>query len=121
MLVLAALPVDPGRVSAAEAAVFRILNVVEVLPFALIWPVMQLGNLLVVPAAALLAADLRRWWLAGAPPGPARTARQPHRPAAALPGGRSCGTVAAVTPCRGDGHADVPPRAPASSAPRSSA
>jgi len=64
VLVLAALPVDPHRVSAAEAAVFRALNGVDVLPFALVWPVMQLGNLLVVPAAALLAAALRRWWLA---------------------------------------------------------
>ena len=64
MLVLAALPVDPHRVSAAEAAVFRALNGVDVLPFALVWPVMQLGNLMVVPAAALLAAALRRWWLA---------------------------------------------------------
>jgi undecaprenyl-diphosphatase len=51
-------------VSAAEAAVFRALNGVDVLPFALVWPVMQLGNLMVVPAAALLAAALRRWWLA---------------------------------------------------------
>jgi undecaprenyl-diphosphatase len=64
VLVLAALPVDPHRVSAPEASVFRVLNGVDVLPFALVWPVMQLGNLLVVPAAALLAAALRRWWLA---------------------------------------------------------
>jgi membrane-associated phospholipid phosphatase len=64
VLVLAALPVDADRVSAAEAAVFRVLNGVDVLPFALVWPVMQLGNLLVVPAATLLAAALRRWWLA---------------------------------------------------------
>ena len=63
VLVLAALPVD-HRVSAAEAAAFRALNGVDVLPFALVWPVMQLGNLMVVPAAALLAAALRRWWLA---------------------------------------------------------
>jgi membrane-associated phospholipid phosphatase len=64
LLVLAALPVDTGRVSAPETAVFRVVNGVDVLPFALVWPVMQLGNLLVVPAAALLAAAVRRWWLA---------------------------------------------------------
>ncbi len=64
VLALAALPVDAHGVSAAEAAVFRVLNDVDVLPFALVWPVMQLGNLLVVPAAGLLAAALRRWWLA---------------------------------------------------------
>ena len=52
LLVLAALPVDADRVSAAEAAVFRALNGVDVLPFVLVWPVMQLGNVLVVPAAA---------------------------------------------------------------------
>jgi len=63
-LVLAALPVDRGSVSDAEAAVFGVLNGYDVLPFALIWPVMQLGNVLVVPASALLAAALRRWWLA---------------------------------------------------------
>ncbi len=64
LLLLAALPVDASRVSAAETAVFRPLNGVDVLPFAVIWPVMQLGNVLVVPSAALLAAVLRRWWLA---------------------------------------------------------
>ena len=63
-LVLAALPVDRRSVSDAEAAVFGVLNGYDVLPFALIWPVMQLGNVLVVPASALLAAALRRWWLA---------------------------------------------------------
>jgi undecaprenyl-diphosphatase len=64
-LVLAALPVDASRVSAPETGVFRVLNAVDVLPFVLVWPVMQLGNVLVVPATALLAAALRRWRLAG--------------------------------------------------------
>jgi undecaprenyl-diphosphatase len=64
VLVLAALPVHPDRVSGAEAAVFRVLNGTTVLPFALVWPVMQLGNVLVVPASAVVAAILRRWWLA---------------------------------------------------------
>lgn len=64
LLVLAALPVERARVGAAEAAVFGVLNDGTVLPFWLVWPVMQLGNLLVVPAAAVLAAGLRRWRLA---------------------------------------------------------
>ena len=34
------------------------------LPFVVVWPVMQLGNFLVVPVAALVAAAFRRWWLA---------------------------------------------------------
>ena len=64
VLVLAALPVHRTSVSPAEAAVFRVLNGTTVLPFALVWAVMQLGNVLVVPASAALAAAFRRWWLA---------------------------------------------------------
>lgn len=66
LLVLAALPVDRARVGAAETAVFRVVNDETVLPFWVVWPLMQLGNLLVVPAAAVLAAILRRWRLAAA-------------------------------------------------------
>lgn len=66
LLVLAALPVDRARVGAAETAVFRVVNDETVLPFWVVWPLMQLGNLLVVPAAAVLAAVLRRWRLAAA-------------------------------------------------------
>ena len=64
VLVLAALPVDPGHVPAAEAAVFRVLNATTVLPFVVVWPVMQFGNLLVVPVAVAAAAAVRRWRLA---------------------------------------------------------
>jgi membrane-associated phospholipid phosphatase len=64
-LLLAALPVEPDRVVDAEAAVFRVLNGTTVLPFVLVWPVMQLGNFLVVPTAALVAGAFRRWRLAG--------------------------------------------------------
>lgn len=64
LLLLAALPVQPDRVPDAEAAVFRVLNGTTVLPFVVVWPVMQLGNVLVVPAATLLAAAFRRWRLA---------------------------------------------------------
>lgn len=65
VLVLAAVPVDADRVAGAEAAVFRVLNGTTVLPFVFVWPVMQLGNLLVVPAAGLVAVAFRRWRLAG--------------------------------------------------------
>jgi undecaprenyl-diphosphatase len=66
MLVMAALPVDADRVPDAEAAVFRVLNGTTVLPFVLVWPVMQLGNVLVVPVSAGVAAVLRLWRLAAA-------------------------------------------------------
>jgi membrane-associated phospholipid phosphatase len=64
LLVAAALPVDRSSVQPAEAGLFALLNGTTVLPFVVVWPVMQLGNALVVPASALLAAAFRRWWLA---------------------------------------------------------
>jgi undecaprenyl-diphosphatase len=64
LLVMASLPVHSDHVSDAEAAVFRVLNGTTVLPFVVVWPVMQLGNVLVVPASAAVAAFLRRWRLA---------------------------------------------------------
>jgi undecaprenyl-diphosphatase len=53
VLVLAAMPVEATRVSPAGTAVFGAVNGVDVAPFILGWPVMQRGNLLVVPATAL--------------------------------------------------------------------
>jgi undecaprenyl-diphosphatase len=44
LLALAALPIDADRVSDAETAVFRAINGPTVLPFLLVWPFMQLGN-----------------------------------------------------------------------------
>ena len=64
VLLLSAWPVDAGRVPGAEAAVFRVLNGTTVLPFVIVWPVMQLGNVAVVPLSAFLAAAFRRWRLA---------------------------------------------------------
>ena len=64
LLLVAALPVDPDHVPDAESAVFRVVNGTTVLPFVLVWPVMQLGNVLVVPASVLVAAAFRRWRLA---------------------------------------------------------
>jgi membrane-associated phospholipid phosphatase len=63
-LLIAAIPVDPVRVPEAEAGVFRVLNGTTVLPFVLVWVVMQLGNVAVVPISALVAGWLRRWRLA---------------------------------------------------------
>ena len=53
VLVLAALPVERTHVDPAEADVFHAVNGVDVVPFVLVWPVMQLGNVLVVPASAV--------------------------------------------------------------------
>ena len=64
LLLLVAQAVDPEHVPGTEAAVFRFLNGTTVLPFVVVWPVMQLGNVLVVPATTLLAAAFRRWRLA---------------------------------------------------------
>ena len=64
VLVLASLPVQHHSVSGAETAVFRVLNSVGVLPFVLVWPLMQLGNVVVVPVSAAVAAAFRRWRLA---------------------------------------------------------
>jgi membrane-associated phospholipid phosphatase len=64
-LVLCALPVHADRVGAAEADAFRLVNDLPSLPFPLVWVPMQLGNLLVVPAAVLVALAFRRLRLAG--------------------------------------------------------
>jgi undecaprenyl-diphosphatase len=64
ILVVAAIPVAPRAVGAPETAVFHAVNGTTVLPFVVVWPVMQLGNALVVPAVVLVAAAFRRWRLA---------------------------------------------------------
>jgi membrane-associated phospholipid phosphatase len=64
LLVLSALPVHPHSISAAERGIFRVINDHTVLPFVLVWTVMQLGNFLAVPAVALAAALWGRWRLA---------------------------------------------------------
>ena len=51
-----------GTVPDWEASVFRLVNGVP-LPLLLVWPVMQLGNVLAIPLAALAAALLRRFRL----------------------------------------------------------
>ena len=64
MLVLCALPVHADRVGAVEADAFRLVNDLPSLPFPIVWVPMQLGNLLVMPAAVLAALAFRRWRLA---------------------------------------------------------
>ncbi len=64
VLALSAPPVDRHTMSGAERAVFRLLNDHTVVPFLIVWPLMQLGNIIAVPATALIAAGFRRWRLA---------------------------------------------------------
>lgn len=64
LLVLSAIPVDAHHISSVERGAFRLVNDHTVLPFALVWALMQLGNILVVPVAAMIAAAARRWRLA---------------------------------------------------------
>jgi membrane-associated phospholipid phosphatase len=64
LLVLSSLAVHPHSVAGAERSVFRILNDHTVMFFAVVWPIMQLGNFIAVPIAALVAAATRRWRLA---------------------------------------------------------
>jgi undecaprenyl-diphosphatase len=64
LLVLSALPVDADRISGAERFVFRVVNDPTIMPFAIVWPVMQLGNILVLVVAAVVAVVARRFRLA---------------------------------------------------------
>jgi undecaprenyl-diphosphatase len=64
LLVLSALPVSADHLSGVERAVFRLVNDPTILPFVIVWPVMQLGNILVLAVAALAALVTRRLRLA---------------------------------------------------------
>ena len=66
LLVLTALPIDENDISALEADAFLWLNELPGAIFRLVWVVMQLGNLLIVPAAVIIALILRRFRLAAA-------------------------------------------------------
>ena len=55
ILVVSAQPVDARRVGELERNIFSAINDMPDLLFPLLWFVMQLGNLLAVPAASLLA------------------------------------------------------------------
>ena len=64
VLWLCALPVHADRVGGLEDNLFRLVNDLPSVPFPVVWVPMQLGNLLVVPAAVLAALAFRRWRLA---------------------------------------------------------
>jgi membrane-associated phospholipid phosphatase len=64
VLVLTGLHVDGNYASAAEAAAFRIINGFPSLIYWPAWVVMQLGNLIAVPAVAVVALLFRRYRLA---------------------------------------------------------
>ncbi|MDQ4058147.1 MAG: phosphatase PAP2 family protein [Actinomycetota bacterium] len=53
-----------GSVSSLESDTFEVINALSDSLFWPLWPVMQLGNLLVIPALALVALMFRRWRLA---------------------------------------------------------
>ena len=61
ILALSALPLDGRRVPEAELALFRLVNGIPGIPFAMAWAPMQLGNVVAVPAAALVALVARRY------------------------------------------------------------
>jgi membrane-associated phospholipid phosphatase len=64
VLLLCAQPVHADRVGSIEGDAFRLVNDLPSVPFPVVWVPMQLGNLLVVPAAVLAALAFRRWRLA---------------------------------------------------------
>ncbi len=61
---IAASLVHRHRVAGAETDVFRAINDHTVVPFFIVWPLMQLGNFLVIPLAAVAALVARRLRLA---------------------------------------------------------
>lgn len=64
VLAVAASFIQRHSVSAGETDVFRAINDHTVVPNFVVWPIMQLGNFLVIPAATLVAVVFRRWRLA---------------------------------------------------------
>lgn len=61
VLALSALLLDGRDVPDSELAVFRMVNRIPGIPFALAWAPMQLGNVVAVPTAALVALVARRY------------------------------------------------------------
>jgi membrane-associated phospholipid phosphatase len=61
LLGLSAVVLDGRQVSDAERSLFRLVNGVPGIPFALAWAPMQLGNVVAVPVSALLALTTRRY------------------------------------------------------------
>ena len=64
VLVVSSLPVEASRVGDLELDVFRAVNDLPGALFPALWPLMQFGAVLVVPATAVAAAAFRRYGLA---------------------------------------------------------
>lgn len=64
VLVVSAVFVHRDRVGVHETDVFRVINDLPGALFPLLWPVMQLGNIVAVPIVAAAAAAFRRFRLA---------------------------------------------------------
>ena len=60
LLILSALPVHEHSLSGAERSVFRAVNQVPAIPFALVWVLMQAGNVAAVVLATAAALVARR-------------------------------------------------------------
>lgn len=63
VLALTAMGVHRHAVDGWERVLFRVANDHTVLPFVVVWPIMQLGNILAVPVCAAIAAATRRFRL----------------------------------------------------------
>jgi glycosyltransferase 2 family protein len=64
VLIACGVVASDGRVGAAERAVFRAINDLPGALYPVVWPFMQLGNVVVGPLVALVAAALARYRLA---------------------------------------------------------
>ena len=64
VLVLSGVVASDGRVGSVERAVFRAINDLPGALYPVVWPFMQLGNVVVGPLVALVAAALARYRLA---------------------------------------------------------
>jgi uncharacterized membrane protein YbhN (UPF0104 family)/membrane-associated phospholipid phosphatase len=66
VLLVSAQFVHRNSVAGWERGIFRLVNDTVTVPFVLIWPIMQLGNIVTVPVTAVVAALTRRFRLAAA-------------------------------------------------------
>jgi len=64
VLAVSALPIEASRIGEPELDVFRAVNDLPDALFPALWPLMQFGAVLVVPATAAVAAAFRRYRLA---------------------------------------------------------
>jgi undecaprenyl-diphosphatase len=64
VIVVSGVIASSGKVGWFEADAFHLVNDLPGVLYGPLWPVMQLGNLLVGPAVAIVAAVFRRWRLA---------------------------------------------------------